>query len=55
MVTRIDRLAHSICDLLEIILAIKAKGGAESSGTAHRYEHFRQRGVPGHAWPLCGL
>jgi DNA invertase Pin-like site-specific DNA recombinase len=28
MVTRIDRLAHSICDLLEIILAIKAKGAA---------------------------
>ena len=26
MVTRIDRLAHSICDLQEIVLAIKAKG-----------------------------
>ena len=28
MVTRIDRLAHSICDLQEIILAIKAKGAS---------------------------
>jgi DNA invertase Pin-like site-specific DNA recombinase len=28
MVTRIDRLAHSICDLQEIVLAIKAKGAS---------------------------
>jgi DNA invertase Pin-like site-specific DNA recombinase len=28
MVTRIDRLAHSVCDLQEIILAIKARGAS---------------------------
>ena len=28
MVTQIDRLAHSICDLQEVILAIKAKGAS---------------------------
>ena len=28
MVTRIDRLAHNICDLQEIVLAIKAKGAS---------------------------
>jgi hypothetical protein len=28
MVSRIDRLAHSVCDLQEIILAIKAKGAS---------------------------